>query len=130
MFSYYFYGFIEYTKELPPLRTIKNGEKYFLGFTMDLKPYLNNNTVLVIETKNDHGMAEQRRFFFELKNKELDNLDFPAYTKDNFGIHAVEYVDQFFPSAEPKYIKELLKRTDDIGVKNVLIMIDTGLFFK
>ncbi len=32
-----------------------------------------NNTVLVIETKNDHGMAEQRRFFFELKNKEMDN---------------------------------------------------------
>lgn len=60
------------------------------------------------------------------KNKELDNLDFPAYTKDNFGIHAVEYVDQFFPSADPKYIKDLLKRTDDIGVKNVLIMIDTA----
>jgi (E)-4-hydroxy-3-methylbut-2-enyl-diphosphate synthase len=33
----------------------------------------NNNTVLIIETKNDHGMAEQRRFFFELKSKNLDN---------------------------------------------------------
>ena len=33
----------------------------------------NNNTVLIIETKNDHGMAEQRRFFFELMNKEIKN---------------------------------------------------------
>jgi sugar phosphate isomerase/epimerase len=41
-------------------------------------------------------------------------------------IHAVEYVDQFFPSADKEYVKELLKRTEDIGVKNVLIMIDTA----
>lgn len=32
-----------------------------------------NNTVLIIEAKNDHGMAEQRRFFFELMNKEIEN---------------------------------------------------------
>ena len=55
---------------------------------------------------------------------ELDNLDFPAYTKDKFDIHAVEYVNQFFKDADTDYIKELLKRTQDIGVKNVLIMID------
>jgi sugar phosphate isomerase/epimerase len=55
---------------------------------------------------------------------ELDNLDFPAYAKDNFDIHAVEYVNQFFKDADTDYIKELLKRTQDIGVKNVLIMID------
>jgi len=56
---------------------------------------------------------------------ELDNLDFPAYTKNNFDIHAVEYVNQFFKSAEKSYINELLKRTEDIGVKNVLIMVDS-----
>jgi hypothetical protein len=55
---------------------------------------------------------------------ELDNLDFPAYTKNNFDIHAVEYVNQFFKSAEKSYINELLKRTEDIGIKNVLIMVD------
>lgn len=55
---------------------------------------------------------------------KLDNLDFPEYTKKNFDIHAVEYVNQFFKSAEPSYVKELLKRTEDLGVKNVLIMID------
>ncbi len=55
----------------------------------------------------------------------LDNLDFPAYTKEKFDIHAVEYVNQFFKSAEKSYIKELLKRTEDIDVKNVLIMVDS-----
>jgi sugar phosphate isomerase/epimerase len=60
------------------------------------------------------------------RNKKLDNLDFPAYSKDNFGITIVEYVDQFFPSADKEYVKDLLKRTEDIGVKNNLIMIDTA----
>ncbi len=61
-----------------------------------------------------------------IRRGELNNLDFPAYTKDKFGIHAVEYVDQFFPSADKEYAKELLQRTGDIGVKNVLIMVDTA----
>lgn len=61
-----------------------------------------------------------------IRRKELDNLDFPAYAKNKFDIHAVEYVDQFFPSADKDYAKELMKRTQDIGVKNVLIMIDTA----
>ena len=56
--------------------------------------------------------------------QKLDNLDFPAYAKEKFDIHAVEYVNQFFMDADTEYIKELLKRTQDIGVKNVLIMID------
>jgi len=55
---------------------------------------------------------------------QLDNLDFPAYTKKNFDIHAVEYVNQFFKSADLSYAKELLMRTEDLGVRNVLIMID------
>jgi len=40
-----------------------------------------NNTVLIIETKNDHGMAEQRRFFFELMNKEIEN---PVIIKQDY----------------------------------------------
>jgi sugar phosphate isomerase/epimerase len=59
-------------------------------------------------------------------NKRLDNVDFPAYCKDKFGVTIVEYVDQFFPSADKDYVKDLMKRTQDIGVKNNLIMIDTA----
>lgn len=77
----------------------------------------------------------ERELFFDISlaewslNKklfggELDNMDFPAYAQKNFDIHAVEYVNQFFKDADMDYIKELLKRTQDIGVKNVLIMVD------
>jgi sugar phosphate isomerase/epimerase len=59
-----------------------------------------------------------------LFGKKLDNLDFPAYTKKVYDIHAVEYVNRFFKSASMEYAKELLKRTRDIGVKNLLIMVD------
>ena len=85
-----------------------------------------------IPVVQEHG---ERELFFDISlaqwslnkalfGKELDNLDFPAYAKEKFDIHAVEYVNQFFKDADTEYIKELLKRTQDIGVKNVLIMVD------
>ena len=57
---------------------------------------------------------------------KLDNLDFPAKAKNDFGIEAVEFVNQFFKDkAEDKsYLKELKMRCNDIGVETVLIMID------
>ena len=61
-----------------------------------------------------------------IRRGDLDNLDFPAYARDKFGINAVEYVDQFFPSADKEYARELLQRTEDIGATNVLIMVDTA----
>ncbi len=80
-------------------------------------------------------VADEGNLFFKISLAEwslnkslfagkLDNLDFPAYAKDQCDIHAVEYVNQFFPSADKEYARKLLKRTEDIGVKNVLIMID------
>jgi sugar phosphate isomerase/epimerase len=58
--------------------------------------------------------------------KELDNLDFPAVAKNTYGISVVEYVNQFFmdKAKDEKYLAELLKRCNDNGVKNHLIMID------
>ena len=57
---------------------------------------------------------------------KLDNLDFPAFTKREFGIEAVEYVNQFFKdkAKDSAYLAELNQRAKDNGVKNVLIMID------
>ena len=57
---------------------------------------------------------------------KLNNLDFPAKAKNDFGIHAVEYVNQFFKdkAQDENYLKELKTRTADLGVTNVLIMID------
>ncbi|MFW5760055.1 MAG: sugar phosphate isomerase/epimerase family protein [Cyclobacteriaceae bacterium] len=57
---------------------------------------------------------------------QLTNLDFPVKAKNDYGITAVEYVNQFFmdKASDMNYLKELKKRSDDHGVKNVLIMID------
>src|SRR5215213_8141582 len=58
--------------------------------------------------------------------KKLDNLDFPATAKKEFGIDAVEYVNQFFKdkAKDEKYLAELKKRCEDNGVRSVLIMCD------
>lgn len=55
-----------------------------------------------------------------------NTLDFPARAKKEFGINIVEYVAMFFADKidSKDFIKELKQRTDDIGVKNHLIMVD------
>lgn len=61
-----------------------------------------------------------------LRGGKLDNLDFAKVTKEEFGINAVEYVNQFFKdkARDKKYLAEMNKRAADVGVKNLLIMID------
>jgi sugar phosphate isomerase/epimerase len=61
-----------------------------------------------------------------LFDKKMDNLDFPAFAKKEFGIDAVEYVNQFFKDKanDTAYLTDLKKRAADNGVTNVLIMID------
>jgi L-ribulose-5-phosphate 3-epimerase len=56
---------------------------------------------------------------------KLDNLDF-AKEAHNFGINAVEYVNQFFKdkAKDTKYLAEMNKRAKDQGVKSLLIMCD------
>jgi sugar phosphate isomerase/epimerase len=63
-----------------------------------------------------------------LQAKKLDNLDFAKTAKNDYGISAVEYVDQFFKdkAKDEKYLKDLKQRAEDNGVKSVLIMIDTA----
>jgi len=57
---------------------------------------------------------------------ELDNLDFPEFTRTTFDIDAVEYVNQFFmdKGEDTAYFAELKKRCDDNGVRSLLIMCD------
>ena len=61
-----------------------------------------------------------------LFSKKMTNLDFPVMAKQQFGISAVEYVNQFFmdKAKDTAYLNELLKRCKDNGVTNHLIMID------
>lgn len=57
---------------------------------------------------------------------KIDNLQFPEIAKNKFGIHAVEYVNQFFKdkAKDKTYLDELNKRCSDLGVQQVLIMVD------
>ena len=56
----------------------------------------------------------------------LDNLDFARTANKDYGIDAVEYVNQFFKdkAKDQKYLAEMKQRASDVGVKNLLIMID------
>jgi sugar phosphate isomerase/epimerase len=57
---------------------------------------------------------------------KMSNLDFPVVAKQQYGISVVEYVNQFFKdkAKDTGYLNELLKRCNDNGVRNHLIMCD------
>ncbi len=61
-----------------------------------------------------------------LKGGKMDNLDFAAHTKKEYGITAVEYVNQFFKdkAEDKKYIADMKSRAEGEGVKSLLIMCD------
>src|SRR5262245_17368589 len=50
-----------------------------------------------------------------LFDKKLDNLDFAKTAKNDFGIEAVEYVNQFFKdkAQDKTYLAEMKKRASD-----------------
>ena len=58
--------------------------------------------------------------------KKLDALDFAKATREEFGIDAVEYVNQFFKDKanDEAYLGQLKSRAADQGVTSLLIMID------
>ena len=57
---------------------------------------------------------------------KIDNRDFAKVAKQELGIEAIEYVNQFFADKAKvkKYLSELKRRAEDQGVKTLLIMID------
>src|SRR5258705_8176732 len=58
--------------------------------------------------------------------KKLDHLDFPKTARQDFGIEAIELVNQFFmdKAKDRSYLAEFKKRADDEGVRVLLIMCD------
>lgn len=61
-----------------------------------------------------------------LFDKKIDHLDFTKVAREEFGIDAVEYVNQFFKdkARDEKYLNEMKKRAADYGVASQLIMVD------
>lgn len=62
-----------------------------------------------------------------LKAGKARNIDFPLIARRDFGIDAIEFVDQFFAdkASDKAYLTDLKKRADAEGVYCHLIMIDT-----
>jgi sugar phosphate isomerase/epimerase len=88
---------------------------------------LRSQSMLAAEPKKplfEISLAEWS-FHKALQKGRMDNLDFPAKTKE-CGIDACEYVNQFFKdkARDEKYLNELKKRCKDEGIKSVLIMCD------
>ncbi len=59
-------------------------------------------------------------------SKQADPMNFAKIAKDEYGITAVEYVNQFYKDkkGDDATLKDLKQRADDNGVKSVLIMVD------
>ena len=66
------------------------------------------------------------RAFRSKGDDKLDPIDFAKIAKTEFGIDAIEYVNQFFfdKAKDKKYLDDLNKRAADNGVKQLLIMVD------
>lgn len=99
--------------------------------------YLSAGTLLVPGITKAFGSGERDELFFDISlaqwslhkalfGGEMTNLEFPAVAKNEFGIEAVEYVNQFFADkAEDKsYLDEMNSRCNDLGVDQILIMVD------
>ena len=57
---------------------------------------------------------------------KIDHLDFAKIAKNDFGIDAIEYVNQFFfdKAKDREYLQEMKKRAEGEGVRSLLIMCD------
>lgn len=67
-----------------------------------------------------------KSFFGRGGVEKRDPMDFAKISKEEFGIDAIEYVNQFYKEfkQDDAKLKELKQRADDAGVKSVLIMCD------
>ena len=101
---------------------IKHSAKVAAGVTL-----LQNGFASMLVSKNGLQISlAQWSLHKGLFAKKIDNLDFPALAKNEFGISIVEYVNQFFKdkAGDTAYLNALLTRCKDNGVTNHLIMID------
>ena len=91
-------------------------------------PLISSNSLFGLDKKESGlkiGLA-QWSFHREIRSRKLDNLDFAKIAKEKFDIDTVEYVNQFFfnKAKNLSYLSEMKTRANDVGVKNLLIMID------
>ena len=104
---------------------IKSGALGTAAFTLlPLSSYLDAAANSTEEPRFKISLA-QWSFHKALQSKKLDHLDFPKKATE-LGIYAVEYVNQFFKdkATDSAYLAKMNRRTGDLGVRQVLIMVD------
>ena len=109
-----------------------------------LKTFAAASGVMAFAPEMFAASEASKKLFFEISLAEwslhkaifggqMTNLDFPVKARKDFGIGIVEYVNTCFKSStkdfkengkDSAYLKELLMRCNDNGVKNHLIMCD------
>jgi sugar phosphate isomerase/epimerase len=80
---------------------------------------------------NDNGLffkisLAQWSLHRTLEEGKMDNLDFAVKARNDFGIEAVEYVNQFFAdkAKDMNYLGQMKSIASDNGVESLLIMVD------
>jgi len=105
---------------LKNLTLISAGTAFVPTFVTSLTACINSDDIFF-----DISLAEWslNKALFDGK---LTNMKFPEVAKNEFGIDAVEYVNQFFSdkAKDKAYLSELNQRCSDLGVKQLLIMVD------
>ncbi len=103
---------------------------------MNRRDFLMTTSLGAMSSSIEMGMSQKKQLFDislaqwslhkALFAKQLDNIDFAKTAKQDYGIAAIEYVNQFFKDKanDKAYLGELKKRAADVGVKTLLIMID------
>jgi L-ribulose-5-phosphate 3-epimerase len=102
---------------------------------MESLKYFSSNTknaVLELQDSQDRpppfkiSLAQWSLHRHFLKKEIETTLDFPIIARREFGIDAVEYVNQFLKdkAQDIEFLKELKNRSNSAGVKNLLIMCD------
>ncbi len=105
-------------------------------FLKQLAGYSVSVSRLVLSNKALFAFSEEPLFKISLAEWSLhralftgkiDHLDFAKIARNDFGIDAVEYVNQFFfKKAKDKiYLQEMKKRAEGEGVRSLLIMCDS-----
>jgi sugar phosphate isomerase/epimerase len=94
-----------------------------IGISAATRPVLSSASVRANDFKISLAQWSLHRALFA---KRLDNLDFPRVAREEYGIEAIEYVNQFFKdkAQDETYLAELKKRCSDQGVHSLLIMCD------
>lgn len=89
------------------------------------KRFFNKKFRRKLDKAHQKGPDQVRAFMLKDHVLPVDPSLFPEIALKEFGIDAVEYVNTFYFNKKEKDFFELKKRCDDLGVKSVLMMVDS-----